>query len=67
VKNARLLVCDEVTAQHYGEIKASLRTKGRLIPDNDIWIAACGMQHDLPLITRDAHFKNIDGIEIATW
>jgi len=26
---------------------------GKLIPDNDIWIAAMARQFDLPLVTRD--------------
>ena len=35
-----ILPCDATTARLYGEIKASLRSKGRPIPENDIWIAA---------------------------
>ena len=35
-----ILPCDATTARLYGEIKASLRLKGRPIPENDIWIAA---------------------------
>lgn len=44
-----LLVCDATTAQFYGEIKNSLRAKGRPIPENDIWIAATAKQYDLTL------------------
>jgi tRNA(fMet)-specific endonuclease VapC len=40
---AMLLDCNQATAQHYGEIKNSLRTKGRPIPENDIWIGAAAM------------------------
>jgi tRNA(fMet)-specific endonuclease VapC len=67
IKNVGLLLCDEVTAQHYGKIKAVLRTIGRPIPDNDIWIAACSMQHDLSLVTRDAHFQNVEGLDVVAW
>ena len=31
----------------YGEIKAKLKKTGRPIPDNDIWIAALSIQHNL--------------------
>src|SRR5688572_4514559 len=35
-----VLLCDVTTAQQYGQIKNSLRAKGRPIPENDLWIAA---------------------------
>src|SRR5665213_2514528 len=51
--------CDETTAREFGQIKAQLRKIGRPIPDNDIWIAACAMQHGLQLVTRDGHFQQV--------
>ena len=62
-----ILVCDTRTAQEYGQIKNSLRAKGRPIPENDIWIAALGKQHSLILITRDAHLGEVDGLAIEAW
>ena len=47
-----ILPCDAATARLYGEIKASLRLKGRPIPENDIWIAAVAQQYGLSLATR---------------
>src|SRR2546423_528645 len=41
-----VLGCDGTTAKWYGEIKNSLRAKGRPIPENDIWIAAIAKQYD---------------------
>jgi len=64
---ARLIVCDDVTALHYGRIKFALRLKGTPIPDNDIWIAATAMQADLPLISRDEHFRHVEGIRWEIW
>jgi tRNA(fMet)-specific endonuclease VapC len=64
---ARLLVCDDVTALHYGSIKFALRLKGTPIPDNDIWIAATTMQADLPLVSRDEHFRHVEGIRWEIW
>src|SRR4051794_12433507 len=52
-----ILGADGATAQHYGLIKHALRLKGRPIPENDIWIAALAIQHQLTLITRDEHFS----------
>jgi tRNA(fMet)-specific endonuclease VapC len=62
-----MLSCDAVTARHYGQIKSGLRAKGRPIPENDIWIAALARQHHLTLISRDAHFGEVDGLSLEAW
>lgn len=62
-----MLDCDTETAKVYGIIKNALRTKGKPIPENDIWIAAIALQHDVTLVTRDAHFGAIDGLDLQTW
>ena len=65
---ATLLDCNQATAKRYGEIKNSLHTKGRPIPENDIWIGALGMQHDLSVATRDyEHFSQISGLRMEAW
>jgi tRNA(fMet)-specific endonuclease VapC len=51
-----LLPNDEATANAYAELKSHLAGKGKLIPENDIWIAASAKSHDLPLLCSDAHF-----------
>ncbi len=65
--DAVLLSCDETTARLYGEVKTRLRQKGRPIPDNDIWIAASALQHSLVLVTRDAHFDDVEELSIVHW
>ena len=67
VENHILLSCDLETAQWYGIIKNQLRRKGRPIPNNDIWIAAIAMQHDLILVTRDAHFDEVESLQTERW
>lgn len=62
-----VLNVDSETATRYGEIKNSLRSKGRPIPENDIWIAAVALQHDLVLITRDEHFSAIGELATDSW
>lgn len=59
--------CDSGTAKIYGNLKHELQGKGRPIPENDIWIAAIALQHDLILATRDAHFGAIDGLKLEIW
>jgi tRNA(fMet)-specific endonuclease VapC len=65
--NNVVLACDTETARQYGEIKERLHARGRPIPENDIWIAAIALQHDLTLVTRDAHFEAVDGLRLAAW
>lgn len=62
-----VLGCDATTAHWYGEIKHSLRLKGRPLPENDIWIAAIAVQHDLLLVSRDAHFQEIEPLQLVVW
>jgi tRNA(fMet)-specific endonuclease VapC len=62
-----LLPVDGITAHVYGVIKRELRSKGQMIPDNDIWIAATARQYDLTLATRDAHFSRVAGLQVEMW
>lgn len=47
------------TAEHYARIFVQLKRAGTPVPDNDLWIAALALEHDLTLITRDQHFERI--------
>jgi tRNA(fMet)-specific endonuclease VapC len=62
-----VLPCDDATAEVYARVKQDLRSKGRPIPDNDLWIASTAIQHGLRLIDRDAHFEQIEELERETW
>ena len=62
-----VLGCGVETARLYGRIKNSLRLKGHLIPENDIWIAAIALEHNLTLVTRDAHFAEIADLQTTAW
>jgi tRNA(fMet)-specific endonuclease VapC len=51
-----------VTADRFGRIAAALRSKGRPLPTNDIWIAAHAMEFGADLLSFDHHFEHVDGI-----
>lgn len=55
------------TAQEYSIIKAKLQIKGRPIPENDIWIAAIALQYQVPIVTQDHHFNEVENIKIVKW
>ena len=38
-----------------------------MIPDNDLWIAAVALQHDLTVMTRDNHFAAVSGLATVGW
>ncbi|MCX7992343.1 MAG: type II toxin-antitoxin system VapC family toxin [Fimbriimonadales bacterium] len=60
-----ILEISERTAVCYAEIRYQLRQKGRPIPENDLWIAAVCVEHQIPLATNDAHFTSVDGLTIV--
>ena len=60
-----VLYPDETTTQVYAGLFAQLRRQGTPIPTNDIWIAALALQHNLALLSRDAHFDNLPQLRRA--
>jgi tRNA(fMet)-specific endonuclease VapC len=62
-----ILAVDHRTARVYSQIKDELTSRGRPIPDNDLWIASIARQHNLVLVTRDRHFSEVDGIQTEAW
>lgn len=57
--HVRILPVTEDTAVRYGDIDSYLRSVGRPIPRNDVWIAASAIEHGLHLVTLDHHFRLI--------
>lgn len=52
------------TADLYGLISADLRKKGKPIPTNDIRIAAHAVEADMPLVSFDAHFRQVERVKL---
>jgi tRNA(fMet)-specific endonuclease VapC len=65
IQESKLLTIDGATAEIFVTIKLALFAKGNPIPENDIWIAAASLQHQLPLYTNDKHFAEVEGIRLA--
>jgi tRNA(fMet)-specific endonuclease VapC len=53
------------TAEQYARLFVQLKRAGTPVPDNDLWIAASVLEHDLVLITRDKHFRRIPQLLLA--
>ena len=54
-----LLCLDAAVVEKYCELYCSLKKKGSLLPDADLFIAATAMAHDLTLETTDEHFQRL--------
>ena len=67
IAESDVLEVDLETASVYAEIRTRLRERGEPIPENDIWIGALCLQHRMALVSRDAHFDSILGLQRWTW
>jgi tRNA(fMet)-specific endonuclease VapC len=67
ISNSTIVGCDADTARQYGDVKNRLRIKGRPLPENDVWISALALQHSLTLVTRDAHFQEVENLKTIVW
>jgi tRNA(fMet)-specific endonuclease VapC len=64
VARCRVLETVSATADVYSAVRLSLLNKGQPIPENDIWIAAACLEHAVPLVTGDAHFDAVPGLQV---
>ncbi len=59
---------DRTATLAYGEIRATLEEKGRLIGNNDLWIGAQALALDITLATnKEREFKRIAGLSVENW
>ncbi|MCL5105332.1 MAG: type II toxin-antitoxin system VapC family toxin [Armatimonadetes bacterium] len=67
MQDARVLHVDSSAAFQYGLIKAALAAQGRLLEDNDLFIAATALAKGLTLVTHDKAFARIPDLAIEDW
>ena len=52
----------------YGEIRTELESKGKIIGNNDLWIAAHALAAGLILVTNNEwEFRRVKGLKIQNW
>lgn len=67
---SRLSVLDygNKAAAHYGEIRATLERKGKIIGVNDLHIAAHARSESLTLVTNNlSEFERVEGLRLDNW
>lgn len=62
IQRSRILEISESTANIYAKTRMGLKKKGKPIPENDLWIASICIEHRIPIISNDSHFKDIDNL-----
>lgn len=62
-----ILFCNDATAEQYALVRADLEWRGERIPENDIWIAAHALQHNLTLVSRDDRFDRVTALTRVRW
>ena len=62
-----IVTSDLEVAREYGLLKQRLKSKGRPIPENDIWIAAAAKRYGMILVTRDRHFEQVEELRTVNW
>ena len=53
-------------ADEYGKLKCNLQKSGRILPENDMWIAATAIASNMAVVTQDKHFSCIDGLSLIS-
>jgi tRNA(fMet)-specific endonuclease VapC len=58
----------ENAGQAYGAIRAELESKGQMIGNNDLWIAAHALTSQLILVTNnEKEFRRVAGLKLQNW
>lgn len=63
-----VLPLDESASEHYGRIRQHLQVNGKLIGNNDLWIAAHALASKLTLVTNNTdEFERVPGLKVENW
>lgn len=61
--SVKLLFATDTTAEIFAGVKDSLKRRGKPLPMNDVWIATHALEAAATLITFDAHFEQVEGLQ----
>lgn len=56
---------DEAVAEAWAKLRLLLRDSGQCMPVNNSWIAATAMALDIPLVTQDDDYVDVEGLEVV--
>ena len=65
LRRAQVLPLNRTIRRHFALIRGQLRSRGQLIGDLDLLIAATALHHDLTLVTHNLrHFSRIPSLKL---
>ena len=50
---------------YYEHAYLTVKSKGKPIPTNDLWIGATALQHGFAVFSFDGHFRHINGLIVG--
>lgn len=56
---------DDAVAAEWARLRVVLRKTGQRMPINDSWIAATAMSLNVPVVTQDDDFPDVEGLSIT--
>jgi predicted nucleic acid-binding protein len=56
---------DEPVADAWARLRILLRDRGLRMPVNDSWIAATALAHGVPIVTQDADYLELPGLDVV--
>lgn len=57
----------EPVGDKYAQIKNEARVAGKILSDNDLWIAATAMCHNDVLVAADKDYAGLSGVLLEDW
>ncbi|MEX1006339.1 MAG: type II toxin-antitoxin system VapC family toxin [Acidimicrobiia bacterium] len=58
------LPVDRDVASVWAVLRLALRDAGRRMPMNDSWIAATALTYEMPVVSRDADYDGVPGLDV---
>jgi tRNA(fMet)-specific endonuclease VapC len=67
LRQIRIWPIDAVTARIYGEIYNDLRSRGRVLSQVDMMVAALAKRMKLTVLTTDGDFEAVPDVRVENW
>ena len=64
----QVMELDESVAEHYAQIRKDLTSKGQIIGNNDLWLAAHARANNWVMVTNnEKEFLRVDQLKVDNW
>jgi tRNA(fMet)-specific endonuclease VapC len=68
VESVEIVDVTQYVARRFGALKRELEERGTPIgDDNDLWIAATALVHNMTLVSSQKSFRQVKGLKVKDW